>query len=39
MNKLPPINTVWVQCFARDRKGKSDAEIVLFIVRQDSAAK
>ena len=30
------IDTVWVQCFARDRKGKSDAKLVLFIVRKDS---
>jgi hypothetical protein len=30
------IDTVWVQCFARDRKGKSDAELVLFIVIKDS---
>lgn len=30
------IDTVWVQCFARDRKGKSDAELVLFIVKRDS---
>ena len=30
------IDTVWVQCFARDRKGKSDDKLVLFIVRKDS---
>ena len=34
-----PQDTFRIQCFARDRKGKSDAEIVFFIVRQDSAAK
>jgi hypothetical protein len=32
----PPIDTVWVQCFARDQKGKSDAELILFTVIRDS---
>jgi len=32
----PPLDTVWVQCFARDRKGKSDAELILFTVIRDS---
>jgi len=36
INNRPSIDTVWVQVFARDRKGKSDAEIVLFIVIKDS---
>lgn len=36
VNNRPPIDTVWVQCFARDRKGKSDAELVLFTVKRDS---
>lgn len=29
-----PVETVWVQCFARDRRGKSDNGVVLFLVRQ-----
>ena len=29
------IDTVWVQCFARDRKGKSINEIVRFLVVQN----
>ncbi len=36
INNRPPIDTVWVQVFARDRKGNSDAEIVLFVVKKDS---
>jgi hypothetical protein len=31
-----PFDTVWVQCFARDRKGKSDAQLIIFIVKRDS---
>jgi hypothetical protein len=31
-----PIDTAWIQCFARDRKGKSDAELILFTVIRDS---
>ncbi|MBI5661450.1 MAG: hypothetical protein HZC46_04810, partial [Ignavibacterium album] len=30
------IDTVWVQCFARDRKGKSDAKLIIFNVTIDS---
>jgi hypothetical protein len=30
------IDTVWVQCFARDRKGKSDAKLIIFTVQRDS---
>jgi len=33
---LPPFDTVWVQCFARDRKGKSDAQLIIFTVIRDS---
>ncbi|WP_290664987.1 hypothetical protein [Ignavibacterium sp.] len=29
------IDTVWVQCFARDRKGKSDAKLIIFTVIRD----
>ena len=29
-----PVDTAWVQCFARDRKGGSVARVVQFIVRQ-----
>jgi hypothetical protein len=36
INNRPPIDTVWVQCFARDQKGKSDVKLVLFIVTRDS---
>ena len=36
INNRPPIDTVWVQCFARDQKGKSDVKLVLFIVKRDS---
>lgn len=31
-----PQDTFRIQCFARDRRGKSDAKIVSFIVIQDS---
>jgi hypothetical protein len=27
-----PQDTFWVQCFARDRRGRSDAQLVLFII-------
>lgn len=30
------IDTVWVQCFARDRKGKSDTKLIIFNVIIDS---
>ncbi|MCK6613731.1 MAG: hypothetical protein L6Q47_05795 [Ignavibacteriaceae bacterium] len=30
-----PVDTPWVQCFARDVKGKSTSGMVRFIVRQD----
>ncbi|MCK6623470.1 MAG: hypothetical protein L6Q94_23530 [Calditrichia bacterium] len=30
-----PIDTLWIQCFARDGKGKSANGIVLFIVKRD----
>lgn len=30
-----PVDTLWVQCFARDRKGMSDNEIVLFILKKE----
>ncbi|GAB6283089.1 MAG: hypothetical protein STSR0008_18450 [Ignavibacterium sp.] len=36
INNSPSIDTVWVQCFARDRKGKSDAQIIIFKVIKDS---
>ena len=36
INNRPLIDTAWVQCFARDRKGKSDARLILFIVKRDS---
>lgn len=29
-----PVDTPWVQCFARDRKGKSVAKVIHFIVKQ-----
>lgn len=29
-------DTVWVQCFARDRKGKSDSKLIIFTVIRDS---
>jgi hypothetical protein len=31
-----PFDTVWVQCFARDRKGKSDAQLIIFAIKNDS---
>lgn len=34
-NVNTPIDTPWIQCFARDRKGKSDSRIVHFFVRQE----
>jgi RimJ/RimL family protein N-acetyltransferase len=29
-----PLDTAWVQCFARDRRGGSDSRIVHLIIRQ-----
>ena len=33
---LYPFDTVWIQCFARDRKGKSDAKLIIFTVINDT---
>ncbi|MDP4175711.1 MAG: hypothetical protein Q8933_17170 [Bacteroidota bacterium] len=33
--RLPSLDTLWVQCFARDGKGKSDNGLVLFILSKD----
>ena len=30
-----PIDTLWIQCFARDRKGMSDAQLISFILYQE----
>ena len=30
---LAPVDTVWVQCFARDRRGMSEAQVVNVVVR------
>lgn len=35
LSNRPDVDTVWVQVFARDRKGKSDFEIVRFIVKKN----
>ena len=35
LNPLP-IDTCWVQVFARDRKGKSDVRLISFILKNDS---
>jgi hypothetical protein len=29
-----PVDTLWIQCFARDRKGKSDNRLIDFILIQ-----
>jgi hypothetical protein len=29
-----PIDTLWVQCFARDRKGKSDNKLIYFLLKK-----
>lgn len=29
-----PVDTLWVQCFARDGKGKSDNGLILFILKK-----
>ena len=35
INAKPPYDTCWIQCFARDVKGGSDAGLIRFIVIQD----
>lgn len=33
--RLPSLDTLWVQCFARDGKGMSDNGLILFILSKD----
>jgi hypothetical protein len=35
ISRLPSLDTLWIQCFARDGKGMSDNGLVLFILSKD----